>query len=195
MEQLQFDHSLKDIPIPPKHQFIKSLLEKTERFLRRVRWTAFWIDNPDLNANNENNNYGFKSLITPPYNDELCAFEQDMYDMISSLKFREIKDNFQKQLSHEVSRIKNTRKIIVNADKTSNVYQMEREEYLKLLNDNITKHYQKAPANMKQEIDTVSADIAKTLKVDNRLQKYTTNNAYLTLKDHEPNFVEKSLAD
>ena len=114
-----------------------------------------------------------------------------MHDMISNIKFREIKDNFQKQLSHEVSRIKNTRKIIVNTDKTSNIYQMEREEYLKLLNDNITKLYQKAPANMKQEIDTVSADIAKTLKVDNRLQKYTTKNAYLTLKDHKPNFAEK----
>ena len=36
-----------------------------------------------------------------------------------------------------------------------------------------------------------SAPSSATLKVDNRLQTYTTNNAYLTLKDHKPNFVEK----
>ena len=83
-----------------------------------------------------------------PYNEELNAFEQDMYDLISSIKFRDINDSFQNKLLDEVKRINETNKVIINADKTSNVYQLDQSEYLKLLNDNITKHYQKAPSNV-----------------------------------------------
>ena len=114
-----------------------------------------------------------------------------MYDLISSIKFRDINDSFQNKLSDEVKRINETNKVIINADKTSNVYQMEQSEYLKFLNENITKHYQKAPSNMKADIDKTSSEIAKKLEVDNRVQKFATNNAYLTLKDRKPNFIEK----
>ena len=54
---------------------------------------------------------------------------------------------------------------------------MEQSEYLKLLNENIAKHYQKAPSNMKANIEKTSSEIAKKLEVDNRVQKFTTNNA------------------
>ena len=188
--QLQIDHSLKDIPISSKQQYLKFLLEKTESFLRNVRWKVHWYENPDTSSK-ESRNFGFKSLTTPPYNEELNAFEQDMHDLISSIKFRDINDSFQNKLSDEVKRINETNKVIINADKTSNVYQMEQSEYLKLLNENITKHYQKAPSNMKADIDKTSSEIAKKLEVDNRVQKFTTNSAYLTLKDHKPNFIEK----
>ena len=190
MEKLQIDHSLKDIPIPPKPQYLKSLLEKTEDFLRNARWRVYWYEHPD-NGSKENRNFGFKSLTKPPYNEELNAFEQDMYDMISNIKFRNINDSFQNKLSSEIKCIKETNKVIINADKTSNVYQMEQSEYLKLLKENITKHYQKAPNSMKAEIGKTSSELAKKLQLDNKVQKFTTNNAYLTLKDHKPNFIEK----
>ena len=57
--------------------------------------------------------------------------------------------------------------------------------------ENITKHYKKAPSNMKAEIDKTSSEIAKKLKVDNTVQKFTVDNTYLTIKDHKPNFIEK----
>ena len=44
---------------------------------------------------------------------------------------------------------------------------------------------------MEEEIDTTSAEIVMKLGIDDRIQKYTSDNAYLTLKDHKPNFTEK----
>ena len=62
-------------------------------FSQNAGWKVYWYQHPD-NSSRENRNVGFKSLTAPPYNEELNAFEQDMHDMISNIKFRDINDSF-----------------------------------------------------------------------------------------------------
>ena len=71
------------------------MVEKVESFVRRLRWKAY----PFCKENRENNsdqckNFGFKTVVTPPQNKDLNAFENDMYDMIRNVEFTNIRNEF-----------------------------------------------------------------------------------------------------
>ena len=36
-------HSMKNIPIPPKERYLKSMMEKVERFIARLKWKAHFF--------------------------------------------------------------------------------------------------------------------------------------------------------
>ena len=59
----------------------------------------------------------------------------------------------------------------------------------KLLKDNISKSYKKSSCDVKKDIDKEASEIAKQLKLDEKMEKYADRNAYITLKDHKENFI------
>ena len=120
MEATQFDYSTKNIPIPSERDYSKKLIEKTEQLCRRMRWKAHFYLNPKTeNMNKET--YGFNSKQTPPQIPELVSFEDRMLKMIQNIKFKDIKCNFQKKLSTDVTMINKSKTLIVPADKTTNL--------------------------------------------------------------------------
>ena len=165
---------MKNIPIPSKNSYMKGLLEKAEAFIRRLRWKAYFyekgnsVDNDE--NNNERNNFGFKSNHSPPQNKHLKPPENDLYDMIRSIEFKPVKSQFLKKLKDDVSEIKNSQNLYVFADKTTNIYKMEKEDYGKLLKDNISKSYKKSSCDVKKDIDKEASEIAKQLKLDEKMQ-------------------------
>ena len=48
--------------------------------------------------------------------------------------------------------------------------------------------YKKAPVNTKRKIDRESKKFTKTLSLDDKMECYSDNPAYITLKDHKENF-------
>ena len=64
--------------------------------------------------------------------------------MIGNVKFRNAKDSFQDRMNNDLEMLKSGGKIIVEADKTSNLYQLEPDNYNELLHQKITSEY-KAP--------------------------------------------------
>ena len=80
-----------------------------------------------------NDNFGFKSVKTPPKNEHLNAFENDMYDMVRNIEFENAKSSFQHQLQNDAKRIKQDLRLLITADKTSNLYRLTTDEYNKLL--------------------------------------------------------------
>ena len=46
MERVSFNYSTKNIPVASKREYTKQLIDKTEQFLRRMRWKAFHFLNP-----------------------------------------------------------------------------------------------------------------------------------------------------
>ena len=89
MNAINFEYSLKNIPTPPEHSYLKSLMGKVESFLKRLRWKAYFYENSDENnLEHVNNNYGFKSDRTPPQNKHLNEFENAMYDMVKNIEFQ-----------------------------------------------------------------------------------------------------------
>ena len=70
-----------------------------------------------------------------------------MFDIIKSIKFRKVRKKFQEKLKEDLSKIRKSRHMLAFVDKTNNVYEMKSEDHEKLILDNITKTYQKAPKN------------------------------------------------
>ena len=69
------------------------------------------------------------------------------------------------------------------------VYKMDMDNYNKLLRENITKKYKKAPANATDEINQDAKSVAAPLPVADRMDVIASKNAFITLKDHTDNFA------
>ena len=62
-----------------------TMLEKVESFIRRMRWKAYFIDKGTTSEDrscDETSTFGFKSSSTPPQNEHLNQFENDLYEMV-----------------------------------------------------------------------------------------------------------------
>ena len=52
MEQVKFDYSLKNIPIPTQEEYKIELISSAEKFIKNLKWRVFHYVNPiPLNAN------------------------------------------------------------------------------------------------------------------------------------------------
>ena len=108
--------------------------------------------------------------------------------MISNIEFINVRNEFQDKLKQDLENIQSSKNILAFADKSTNLYELSKESYEKLLHDNITQTYKKAPVNTKRKIDRESKKSAKTLTLDDKMECYSDNPAYITLKDHKENF-------
>lgn len=98
--------------------------------------------------------------------------------------------SLKKKLSSDIqSNIKQSSDLLVPADKTSNFYKMDKLTYNGLLQKNITKTYKKVAPNTTVSIELASKRIAKKLDLDERVNTTARREAFITLKDHKPNFA------
>ena len=188
MEKLSYDYSLKNIPTPNKISYQVKLVEKIESVLKRMRWKAHFFSSDDEAARERKETFGFKSRFYPPQSADLESFEKDVLDIIKSIEFKETTDEFQKKLKADISEIKQSPDVLVFADKTNNIYKMTPENHDKLVKENITKVYKKAPQKLESSINSEAKCIASNLDLDNRIEYLAKTPAYVTLKDHKENF-------
>ena len=120
-KQANIDYSLKNIPIPGKDAYLKSLLSKTENFIQRLRWKAYFFLNPDQKKS-DIKTFGFKTEKSAPQVRQLVNFETDLYSIIENLEFTNCQSNFQKQLKKDVKKINESKSIFILGDKSPNVY-------------------------------------------------------------------------
>ena len=97
MEKINFNYSLKNIPTPTKTSYQLMLMEKIESVIKRMRWKAHFYLKKDT-SNIAYTNYG-KTRNYPPQCKELQNFEKDLLDTIKLIKFRIVKDSFQRKLN------------------------------------------------------------------------------------------------
>ena len=151
-----------------------------------MRWKALQVLGK-LDTNNKQT-FGSRSPKCPPTVDELGSFETDLQEMISNIKFRPIRNKFLSKLNEDVKTIKNTNELLINVDKSSNIYKMTKEDYKKHLENNISKTYQKSNRNKIKTINHDAKKIAKKLEIDDRVEKLQEAEALITIKDHKDGF-------
>ena len=115
-------------------------------------------------------------------------FEKDLFELVKSVKFRNRNDKFQNEMKDDIIKIKSSLNVLIPADKTTNMYKQTPKEYKKLLRNNVTKTYRKAPPRLEKAINLEAKEIAQNINLDNRIECIAKNNAFLTLKDHKQNF-------
>ena len=99
------------------------------------------------------------------------------------------KNSFQANLDKDVQEIRQDKNIYVKADKTTNHYKAEPQDYLNLLHKNVTKAYKKTNKNIPDSITSADKKIAEDLQLDDRIEVSASRDAFITLKDHKPDFT------
>ena len=112
--------------------------------------------------------------------------------MISNIKFQNAKSKFQDQMKNDLKKLKSGGNVVVEVDKTSNLYQLDTDKYNQLLHENITKDYKIAPNGTKEDIDRRTSTLARKLKIDDKMECYTETQCFITLKDHKNNFTSNT---
>ena len=120
--------------------------------------------------------FGFKSVKTLPKNEHLNAYENNLYDNVRNIEFKNVKSSFQQQL-------KNDAKLLIPTDKTNNSYRVTTDEYNELLTENISKSYKKTDKPPLNGINTEANNIAKDLKLGERIEQHSQHQSFITLKD------------
>ena len=186
MEARNLGYSMKNVLIPPKQRYLKSMIEKVESFITILRWIAHFFDKKEHSVNNMN--FGFKSSFTPPQHELLSPFESDVYDMIRSINFKAVRNDFQKKLTKDINNMKSSENLLIFTDRTINLYEMTPEQHKTILTNNVTKTYQKAERSTQLNIDREAKTIPKTLHLEKRMERYAERPAFISLKDHKENF-------
>ena len=158
---------------------------------RRMPWKAHFSLHPDQSTSTKEN-FGFKSTKNPPPIDELKDFEDGMMNIIQTTKFKPVNNKFLNSLNKDIKHIKNdSSKLLIPADKTTNFYKLEPQKYNELLEQSITKSYKKAHNDTAQKIQQEDKKITVKLGIDDRVDIMAKKEAFITLKDHKPNFANK----
>ena len=115
----------------------------------------------------------------------MVLFERDLGDLVNKIKFRKVSSNFKNQLKDDIKAIKKSKKIFVFADKTSNIYQIEKDEYNKLLIDAITSASKKVSDKISNKVNADGKKIIENKAVVNRMFVNGSNSCFVTLKDNK----------
>ena len=95
---------------------------------------------------------------------------------------------FQQQISNDLHKLSKTKEVVIAVDKTRNLYKIKRPEYKRLL----TKEYMKSSNKDVNKVNSKSAVIAKKLQLEERMEYFTSLDAYVTIKDHKENFPART---
>ena len=179
---------MKNISVPPFKDFLLQVFNKTGILVKNMRWKAFFFLNPSEKSNTKET-FGFNSTAASPHVKELKEFEDKLGDMINNIKRKDYKNSFQIKLKNDTQKIARENKLIIPADKTHNFYKVDEAKYDELLQKHINKDYKKADDTLADDITKVDKEIASELELDDRIYCTSKKAAFITLKDHKPNFA------
>lgn len=164
-----------------------TLVEKTDKLIRNMRWRAYHYLHRKENTERKET-YGFNSKRAPPVIDELKVFENGMTDLIRDIEFSDQTNDFQRELRKDMKSVKEDSHLVIKADKTTNFYRMKPCDYNDLVDKNIQRSYKKANKEQEAKINKDAKAIAEELELSDRIETMAKRDAFITLKDHKPNF-------
>ena len=183
MEKLKFEYSTKNLPLPSERSYKLQLIEKIEMVIKRTRWKAIFQDTKKEKSNQQRN--GLCSFKIPPLVKELTVFESKLIELAKNIKFQNVKNQLQNQLKEDIKQINQSDKTSTFADKSSNMYGLTKEEYVKMWRNAITSIYKKTNSNVKKRIDIKGKQIMENVgkEVLDRMDISSRNTCFITLKD------------
>ena len=105
-----------------------------------MRWKAICY-NEGKGRRSQTECYRLRCTRCPAKVNELVPFEKDLIALVTNLKFRKVKKQFQKKLQQDIRMIRTPGKTMTLADKTNNMHNLSKDQYNTLLNTSITSTY------------------------------------------------------
>ena len=112
-------------------------------------------------------------------------FENLFAKLIKNVKFGRKSNHFQDILKQDEKKIKAEERVIIKADKSTNYYKMEAEEYKELVEKEIHKEYRKSTKEEIKEVENSQKTIVKNLELEDRVFETTQQQCFATIKDHK----------
>lgn len=109
--------------------------------------------------------------------------------MVENIRFRSINNQFQNTLNEDITKIKASKRVIAFADKTRNLYKLDKNYYQKILRKNITKSHKKVGDHHLDKINRDLKSISTDVKIGDKIEIAAKRQAFVTLKDREENFL------
>ena len=144
------------MPTPGEKSYKLRLLEMIEIFIQKMRCrTIIFINNNKKAAQDykQGFSYGLKNGRSPPQVKDLIQFEDNLVRIVKQLKFCKVENNFQKILREHMKEVQTSKKAVTPADKTSNMYKLNKNEYQNLLRNAITRTCKKANESIGTKIN------------------------------------------
>ena len=131
--------------------------------------------------------YGLKSKKCSPELKELIPFEDDLVDLVKNIKFRKVRNDFQMKLHEDLREVRSSKKTMTFADKTSNMYRLEKEEYHRLLQNAVTTTYKKSNKETERKINCKGIKYTKEANILGKVEVNGTANCFITLHAQHQN--------
>ena len=164
------------------------MIAKAPKFVHNAKWKAFFYLKPNSKPKSKQT-YGFKSTSSAPYVPELKEFEGEFAKLVKNIQFGRSPNNFQKQLKQDENKIKAENRVFVKADKSTNYYKMEGNDYKKLVEKEVQKEYRKVNQEEIKNVESSQKAIVTKLELADRVFATTERQCFASLKDHKENFL------
>ena len=195
MEQVNFGYSFKDIPLPDDKTYLQILIESWEKSDKQMRWRIFKVLHPEAFKNNGKNNFGFRTSAKAPKPKLDCPsykpfmeFTKGMLDLIQNVKFNKKSNAHLERLKADIAKISKEERVLMFADKTSNLYLVQPEKYRELLHKSVQKDYKKSSVEAVLSDEKAQFEVVKKLEIADRVHRTAQRDSFVTLKDHKPGF-------
>ena len=186
MNLVNLQGSVKNIPIPSFKVYLMMLINSIETLCREMEWAANIYLNP--RSKTTKNTFNFRSIKNPPKVKELVKFKNDMLKIVKNVQFKNRNNKFQRKLHDDVIKIRNNNNVIVHADKTSNLYEVEPSTHKKLVQKEVNQEYKKETFKNIQKINTAHKAIVNDLYLQDRVFRTTERECFISFKDHKGDF-------
>ena len=101
---------------------------------------------------------------------EFVPFEKDLIALVKNVKFRKVKNYFQKKLQHDIKMIRTSDKSLTFVFKTNNMYILSKDQ----CNNSITSTHKESNNNIKKKINISRRNILKDKEVLNKRTEITS---------------------
>ena len=113
MESKNLEYSLKNFSILSKASYLKSMMDKVENFIKTVHWKVHFFDNPMMCSSDNYTNYSLRSNVSLPQSPALTSFENNIYNMVRNIEFRNVSNDFQDKLKEDKNKIRSSKDLFL----------------------------------------------------------------------------------
>ena len=93
--------------------------------IKRMHWKVHFFLSKENQQPETLKTYRFKLSNHPPQITLLEQFKKDLYSIVTSIKYHNVKNNFQEKLKSNISKIRLSANMFIFAEKTNNMYEMK----------------------------------------------------------------------
>ena len=184
MDKVNFNYSMKNIPLSSHKNYLIELIHSVAKFVANLDKRVDHFLNHNKNQHEKKERYGFNSTKAPPNCPELDQLKDMLYDLVIGVKFRNHSNHFQENLKRDIRKIEAERRMLIAADKTTNHYYMNKEVHDDLLERSLNKDYKKANEAIVRDIIAGDKKITEELEIADRAYCTSKRQSFISLKDH-----------